>query len=201
MILGFITSFISVMFIISTSELISGDTWMIWFGCTLQGIGGFMGLCGPCCGSPTMIFYFLIWVFLGMCWWMLWICLDISNMAAQGYDGDMVGIAAQCAALFFWGLFCIYEINRYYNKIRSPHSYWCLCVNPGTKYCCCTVPCITKWISKARGDDIPDIERSQIRTVGLDIDDHHKNNYNNNNNHNNNNRNKYKDDDDDDTFK
>ena len=88
MILGFITTFVAIMFLVSTSELLGGDTWYIWFGCTLQGIGGFMGLCGPCCKSPTMIFYYFVWVLLGMFWWMLWASLDISNMINQGYDGD-----------------------------------------------------------------------------------------------------------------
>ena len=168
MILGFITTFVAVMFLVSTAELLDGTSWYVWFGCTLQGIGGFMGLCGPCCKSPTMIFYYFVWVLLGMTWWMLWASLNISNMVAQGYDGDMVGIVAQCIALFLWGLFCIYEINRYYNKIRPPHSYWCLCCNQGVKLCCCSVPCITKWVAKARGDDIPDIERSEIRMYSED---------------------------------
>ena len=204
------------MFLVSTSELLGGDTWYIWFGCTLQGIGGFMGLCGPCCKSPTMIFYYFVWVLLGMCWWMLWASLDISNMINQGYDGDMVGIVAQCCALFLWGLFSVYEINRYYNKIRSPHSYWCLCLNQGTKLCCCSVPCITIWIAKARGDDIPDIERSEVRKYsdddipttrspqrekkGGEGGNNRNRNSNGRNGYNNNRRNN-RDDEDDDMFK
>lgn len=157
------------MFLVTTSDIIDGGNWYVWFGCTLQGVGGFIGFCGACCcKSPTMIFYYFVWVVLGMCWWMLWSSLNISNMINQGYDGDMVGIVAQCIALFLWGLFCVYEINRYYNKIRSPHSYWCLCLNPGVKLCCCSVPCITIWIAKARGDDIPDIERSEVRRYSDD---------------------------------
>ena len=169
-ILGFITCFISLMFLLSTGELLDGDLWYIWFGCTLQIVGGVMGFIGPCCGSATMIWYFFIWVFLGICWWMLWVCLDIHFMAGQGYDGDKVAILAQCTALFLWGLFMMYYINRYYNKIRSPHSYWCLCCNKGIRYCPCSVPCITKWVTKARGDDIPDIERSEIRKYSVETD-------------------------------
>ena len=163
MIIGFITTFVSLMFIMTTSRFLSGDTWYIWFGCTLQIVGGVLGLCGPCFKSTTMIFYFFIWVILGMCWWMLWIILNCLNMRDQGYDGDMVWITCQCTALFLWSLYCTYEINRYYNKIRSPHSYWCLFCNHDTQFCCCTVACITRWVSKATGDDIPDIERSEVR--------------------------------------
>mmetsp|Transcript_18195 Transcript_18195/g.28979 ORF Transcript_18195/g.28979 Transcript_18195/m.28979 type:complete len:216 (+) Transcript_18195:65-712(+) len=162
MILGFITSFVALMFILNTANM-DGHTWYVWFGCSVQLFGGCMGLCGPYHKSPTMVFYFFVWVLLGMGWWVAWIAVLVVAMTSQAYDGDWFSMMAQCFFLFCWGSYCIYQINRYYNKIRAPHSYWCLCCNQGTTYCCCSYEDVSEWMAKLRGDDIPDIEEGSVR--------------------------------------
>ena len=160
-ILGFVTCFISITFWAEASSILqNGDMWYIWLGCAFSIVGGVFGFFAPCFGSATMSFYFLLSVSCGLCWWLLWIVVEIVDIAtSRKLDGEDLSLLIQCLLLFSWGSFCMLYINRYYNQQREHDSKWCLCRNSNVKYCCCSSSTLSFWANRAKGGHIPDVER------------------------------------------